>query len=261
MQNLVSLSAFPKSGVTYLSFLLFYSLFPDNCDVHEIERKYVIDIHAYPNAQFADPSGPRLIKSHLPYVPALPLIRSTNRAIYLIRNPLDVMASAWDFDALTSGDERATQTAAFRAYARRWVESGGDAFPGCGTWMQHVRSWLTQAAIPVHLVRYEDLVDRPEAELASILTFLGFQIPEARSSFAIEKSSMKAMAALEEKEVGARRDGIFFRDSLAKGYALGRRFINKGYRDSYRLLLTDEERTVADRTFGSELKRYYGARA
>ncbi len=261
MQSLVSLSAFPKSGVTYLSFLLFYSLFPDSCDIHEIERKYVLDIHAYPNAQFAAPEGPGLIKSHFPYAPAQPTVRVTKRAIYLIRHPLDVMASAFDFDTLTSGGERAAYDAAFRSYARRWVESGGDAFPWCGTWIHHVRSWLTQSAIPVQLVRYEDLVDQPEAELASVLAFLGFQVPEARRAFAIEKSSMKAMAAIEEDEVSSRRDGIFFRDSLAKGYARGHRFINKGYRDSYHRLLTDAERAIADRTFGQELQRFYRERA
>src|SRR5580704_13818757 len=50
VQSLVSLSAFPKSGVTYLSFLLFHGLFPDSADVHDLERKYIIDIHAHPRA-------------------------------------------------------------------------------------------------------------------------------------------------------------------------------------------------------------------
>ncbi len=260
MRSLVSLSAFPKSGVTYLSFLLFYGLFPDECDIHELERQYILDIPAYPEATFADPDGPRLIKSHLPYVPGIPVIRSTGKAIYLIRHPIDVMASAWDFDNLTAGVTRTADSPEFRAFVRRWLETGGDAFPGCGTWVQHVRSWLSQSEIPVHLVRYEDLVDRPEIELASIFSFLRIAVPADRSRRAIELSSMKAMAAMEEAEVGKRREGVFFRNSLAQGYGLGHRFINKAYRGSYERLLTEKERALCDETFGLELGRYFAER-
>jgi len=255
--SLVSLSAFPKSGVTYLSFLLFYSLFPDSCDIRDIEQKYILDIHAFPNATFADPTGPRLVKLHLPYIPTLPVVRSTSKAVYLIRHPIDVMASAWDFEALTSGGVRSTQSPAFRAFVRRWIETGGDAFPEYGCWVQHVRSWLGQSNIPLHLVTYEHLVDRPESELMSILAFLGVRIPMERLRLAVERSSMKAMAALEEQEVAQRSEGVFFRNSLASGYGLGNRFVNKGHRNSYAHLLTDEERAATDQIFGAELTRYF----
>lgn len=260
MQGLYSLSAFPKSGVTYLSFLLFHSLFSDDCDIHDLERKYVIDIHAYPNAKFGDPRAPRLVKSHFPYNPALPVIRFTSKAVYLIRHPIDVMMSAWDFERLIKGGVRETQSPAFRAYVRRWVETGGNAFPEFGSWIQHVRSWLGQSSIPVHLVTYENLVDNPERELKSILGFLDIRVPAERQRIAIERSSMKSMAALETQEVENRTDGIFYRNVLATGYGQGHRFINKGYRKSYETFLTPEERAIADKTFGAEIARYFGSR-
>jgi hypothetical protein len=261
LRSLISLSAFPKSGVTYLSFLLFYSLFPDESDIHDIEKKYILDIHAYPDATFADPNGPRLIKSHHPYVPQIPVVGSTQKAVYLVRHPIDVMASAWDFENLTSGGARSTSSPEFRAFVRRWLETGGDAFPWCGTWVQHVRSWLSQSDVPVHLVRYEELVDDPERALVAILAFLRMAVPADRVRYAIEKSSMKAMAKMEEDEVAGRREGVFFRNSLASGYGLGNRFINKGYRRSYEHLLTEQERALCDRTFGPEIARYFARRA
>jgi hypothetical protein len=260
LQGIFSLSAFPKSGVTYLSFLLFHSLFSDDCDIHDLERKYIIDIHEYPNAKFGDARAPRLIKSHFPYNPALPAVRLTSKAVYLIRHPIDVMMSAWDFERLIKGGVRETQSPAFHAYVRRWIETGGDAFPVSGPWIQHVRSWLGQSAIPVHLVTYENLVDHPERELKSILGFLGIEVPAERQRIAIERSSMKSMAALETQEVENRVDGIFFRNSLAAGYGQGHRFINKGYRKSYETFLTPEERAIADKTFGAEIARYFGSR-
>ena len=261
MQGLVSLSAFPKSGVTYLSFLLFHSFFSDDCDIHDLERKYILDIHAYPNATFADPRAPRLIKSHFPYNPSIPAIRLTTKAIYLMRHPIDVMMSAWDYQHLMAGAPRDTQSPAFRAYVNHWLISGGLMISQFGPWTQHVRSWLGQTNIPVHLVAYEKLVDNPERELKSIIDYIGVEVPGARQRIAIERSSMKSMAALESQEVENRIDGIFFRNSLATGYGQGHRFINKGYRKSYEAVLTLEERALADKTFGNEIARYYGNRS
>jgi hypothetical protein len=259
VHGIASLSAFPKSGVTYLSFLLFHSLFSDDCDIHDLERKYIIDIHAYPSAQFTDPRAPRLIKSHFPYNPAIPAVRLTTKAIYLIRHPIDVMMSAWDFGGLINGASREAQSPALRAYVQRWLMNGGD-YPPFGPWVTHVRSWLDQHNIPVHLVTYENLVDSPDRELKAILDFLGIAVPAEQQRLAIERSSMKSMAALESQEVTNKVDGIFFRNSLAVGYGQGHRFINKGYRKSYDTVLTAQERAVADRTFGAEITRYFANR-
>lgn len=260
MQGITSLSAFPKSGVTYLSFLLFYSLFPDDRDIHDLERKYILDIHAYPNAAFGDPGAPRLIKSHFPYNQSIPVNRAIGKAIYLIRHPIDVMMSAWDFGGLIDGVPRSTQTAALRGFVQRWLMTGGD-YPPFGTWLGHVRSWLSQRNVPVHLVFYEKLVDSPDSELKSILDFIGVDVPIERQRIAVDRSSIKSMAALESKEVENRVEGIFFRDSLAAGYGKGQRFVNKGYRDSYEKLLTAEERALADKVFGAEMARYFGGRS
>jgi hypothetical protein len=259
LQDLISLSAFPKSGVTYLSFLLFHSFFADECDLHELERKYILDIHAYPNATFGDPRAPRMIKSHFPYNPNIPAVRLTSKAIYLIRHPIDVMMSAWDYDHLINGGTPDTRSPAFRTYVGRWLVTGGLGFPQFGSWTQHVQSWLNQSKIPVHLVTYENLVDNPERELQSIIDFIGIHIPAERRRTAIDRSSMKSMAALESQEVENRIDGIFFRNSLSAGYGRGHRFVNKGYRNSYEAMLSSDERALADRVFGKEIASYFEA--
>jgi Sulfotransferase domain len=260
LQGIISLSAFPKSGVTYLSFLLFHSLFSDECNIRELERKYILDIHAFPNATFTDPQGPRLIKLHSPYNVAIPAVRLTSKAIYLIRHPIDIMMSAWDYERLLKGVVHDRHPAAFRDYVRQWLATEGTVRvePVHGSWIRHVRSWLGQTNIPVHLVRYEQLVDNPERELESILEFLGLRIPTARQHIAIERSSMKSMAALESHEFKNRIDGIFFRQDLAASYGQGNRFINKGYRKSYEVVLTSEERVLVDQIFGNEIRRYFG---
>jgi Sulfotransferase domain len=260
LQGITSLSAFPKSGVTYLSFLLFHSIFPEEHNIHDLERKYILDIHAYPNATFGEPQAPRLIKSHFPCNPNIPSVRLTSKVIYLMRHPIDVMMSAWDYQHLINGGGTPdTQSPAFRAYVCSWLSSGGLGFPQFGSWTQHVRSWLGQSNIPLHLVTYENLVDNPERELQSIFDFIGIHIPAERQRTAIERSSMKAMAAFESRELEQRVNGIFFRSNLAAGYERGYRFINKGYRNSYEFVLKADERALADRVFGKEIASYFGA--
>lgn len=255
MRDLFALSAFPKSGVTYLSFLLFHSLYSDECDIHDLERKYIIDIHLNPPFGQEQKRPFQIIKSHFPYAPHLPYIDRTAKAIYLLRDPIDVMMSAWDFKHLIHAVNPTPEqeAAAFRNYVRHWVESGGAGFPEFGSLVQHVRSWRQQTSIPIHLVTYKNLVDCPEREVSAILDFLGLDVSQDRQRFAIERSSMKAMAELEAQEVANKKDGIFFRKELAAGYSQGHRFINKGYRDSYAAVLTDDERRIAKLTFADEL--------
>jgi hypothetical protein len=183
----------------------------------------------------------------------------TSKAIYLMRHPIDVMMSAWDYQHFINGSSIPdTQSPAFRAYVCGWLASGGLGFPEFGSWTRHVRSWLGQSNIPVHLVIYENLVDNPERELQSIIDFIGIRIPAERQRTAIERSSMKAMATLESQEVEQRVDGIFFRGGLAAGYERGHRFINKGYRNSYEVILSPDERRFADEMFRNEITRYFG---
>ena len=120
-----------------------------------------------------------------------------------------------------------------------------------------MRSWLGQSQIPVHLLTYQSLVAEPAGELEKILTFLGTRIDAERIAHAVERSSMKSMAALEEQEVEKGIEGVFFNKKLSTGYGKGHRFINKGYKNSYDKMLTTEERAKADAMFGSEIARYF----
>lgn len=263
MRDLIGLSAFPKSGVTYLGFMLFHCFFAEEAEIGDLEKRYVIDAHAWPALPYATSEGPRFVKSHYPFGSEQPCVGRTSKAIYLIRHPIDVMMSAWDYrHYLNPGDgEGGTDSPAFRRYVRDWLATGGAGFAMAGTWRNHVRSWLGQREIPVHPVTYTDLVDHPGRELAAILAFLDLPVPAERQAKAIERSTMPAMAALEAEEARERRDGVFYRRELARGYEHGRRFVNKGHRDSYRTVLTDEERMLADRTFGVEVAAHLAGRS
>lgn len=114
--------------------------------------------------------------SGVPLVPA----SVTHGALYVVRNPLDVVGSyashfgcTLDEAVTTLNDENA------------WLadDEGGIQHhvpQHLGSWSHHVRSWLDQPAIAVHVVRYEDLITAPVATCTDVARFL--DVPHTRAS-------------------------------------------------------------------------------
>lgn len=249
--ELVSLTAFPKSGVTYLSSLLFYSLFQSGAP-EDIEKKYVVDIHihSFDAMQFAEGRG--FYKNHYPFSWDNEHCRRAGKAVYLIRDPIDIMRSAHDFTKLVSATEAELSKDEF---AERWFAGRGDHFPSSGPWPQHVRSWLEQTRVPVHLVRYKDLVEKPFDELWAIFNFLDLDPDSARVEYAVANSTMQAMRARENDEFAAKKPGVFYSEHVDKAMAQGARFINKGYNRTFDEL-NDHHKQLANEAFGVLRARY-----
>lgn len=267
MGDIVYCAAFPKSGVTYLSFMLYYALFEPPYDIAKIETDHVIDIHAYPQA--VPPAGDvrRYVKVHFPYGPALALGDRAERAICLVRDPTDVMMSLWDFVHLTGSEALlnapdAMREGLFREYVAYWVASGGDPqrYAGIdftGSWTRHLASWLDQTAVPTVFVRYEALKADPVAQLARIFAFLECDVPRERLAFAAQKSTVSEMRQQEQTEIDGKsaQAGAFYRPEFAAAYQKGFRFVGKLHGRSYDSVLDDRQRRDVDRLFGSVMAR------
>ena len=122
---------------------------------------------------------PTFVKTHGAYVrtgtgEALFPRKATAGAVYLVRNPLDVAVSFAHHENRCIGwaVERLNDADTMLEHKRDGVNP---MLPdSLLTWSAHTMSWLDQRAIPVHLVRYEDLhADTPGA-LAGVLRFAGF---------------------------------------------------------------------------------------
>lgn len=248
--RLVALAAFPKSGVTYLSSLLFYALFPGQRP-EDIERNFIVDIHEYRWKEAATYEGLSFAKTHFPFDKNAEIVGRPLKAIYLIRDPIDVMNSAYDFHKLLDHNFEESR----RSFAERWIASGGADFDFAGPWGEHVRSWTSQNDIPLCLVRYVDLVDEPRQQLDRIFAFLGLTPDQADITNALVNSSMVAMRAREEKEFRNKNKGIFYRPFLEDSMRDGMRFINRGYRNSI-VTLDHALAVAASNRFGKLVSRY-----
>jgi hypothetical protein len=260
MKDISYIAAFPKSGITYLNFMLFHVLFDRPQDVRLIDSDYIFDVHES-LARVPQPGVVnRYVKIHFPFGSQIPLRNRAARSVYLLRDPIDVMMSVWDFKHLT-GDEAlldaspSDRAARFQLFCQQWLSTGGLVYPWAGSWRDNVASWLRQEELPLLVVRYERLKARPAEELRRILRFLGRQASEERIATAVEAGNPDNMRKLESEEVTQRVSGLFYRPGLARGYARGYRFVGRMHSGSLEKILSPSARRYADQIFGPLLEQ------
>lgn len=160
----------------------------------------------------------------------------TRVAVYIVRDPRAVAPSYANHNG-TSIDrsiEMMAQGDHALARSRRGLSHQLHQF--MGSWSGHVRSWLDQTEMPVHLVRYEDLHAATAATFAGILQAVGLPVDQARADKAVAATAFAQLQAQEEAASFRERPGAT------------ERFFRKGQADSWREELTPAqvERIIAD---------------
>ena len=116
-------------------------------------------------------------------------------AIYLVRNPLDVVISFASH--LGASIDDAIDLMEDPLYSTKSNDS--NVLTILGGWSEHVDSWLTNKSIPRILVRYEDLAANPNKEFSKILNTLGINIDQNLLKKSIEFSSFSELSEQESK--------------------------------------------------------------
>ncbi|MEQ8770328.1 MAG: sulfotransferase domain-containing protein [Phycisphaerales bacterium] len=196
--QIVWLASYPKSGNTWVRFLLYALLHGPPAKSIDVSKR-IPDVHR-PIPFTAPPSGPLYAKTHAALTDRHPHIDKTARAVYIVRHPKDVLLSGLNYRRLAGSDEKALPAA---QYVRTFLAASGDpawASEGYGSWDAHVRSWTETDRFPVHVVRYEDLKAGAPAQLRAIADFLGIDADDAAIERAAKASSFDALRALEVRE-------------------------------------------------------------
>ncbi len=149
----------------------------------------------------------------------------TAGAIYVIRNPLDVTISYAHHLGATIDD-----AIAYMANPRAQVPaSRGHVHELLSSWSEHVESWTAKPSRALHVVRYEDMLTKPQTAFGGIVRFLGLKPPRPRLERAIARSSFRV---LREQE---RRHGFKEKSEQAE------RFFREGKAGQWREALTPEQ--------------------
>lgn len=271
MSGLVWLASYPKSGNTWLRLFL-ANLFanPDapydingltNFTFGENRGDLYEQVSGQPFESLDDEALNRLrpevhrfiagvrpesifVKTHslLGAVAGVPTITPdvTEAAIYILRNPLDVVVSY----AHHLGKSPSETVHLLGAPESRAATTGRHAFQILGTWSDHVRSWLEPPDLPRHVMRYEDMTAAPYKAFSDLVRFLRLPAPKPRIQRAIANSAFKELAAQEA------RKGFKERPPTAE------KFFREGRVGGWRAALSDEDvaRIIADH--GTLMQRF-----
>lgn len=125
-------------------------------------------------------------------------IEETRGVIYLLRNPLDVVASFANHFGYTLDD--AIRILGDNTFHLATWEGGPklQVPQHLGSWSQHVTSWVDTPVAPVCLVKYEDLWAYPNDTLATVARFAGITADPERIAQAVEAAQF---TRLREQEI------------------------------------------------------------
>jgi hypothetical protein len=187
--------SYPKSGNTWTLFLIGNLFYEDGVDFSNINHR-VPDPNALSKRFLKRLPRPRILKSHEPFDPRYP------RVIYIVRDPRDVVLSKYHFGLKIGSVEEGYP---IECYVTRFVS--GATSPEYGSWGENAGSWLGARRNSKKfqngnflLLRYEDMLDAPEAELSRVAVFLGIDPSPARIARAVERSSADQMRKLEKSQ-------------------------------------------------------------
>lgn len=147
----------------------------------------------------------------------------TRAAVYIVRNPLDVAASArhhWGIPAQDAVAQLCQST--FTLAASRNGIPGMQLLQQVGDWSSHVRSWLHDSGLPVHVMRYEDMLADPHSSFGRMLRAAGIAVEPARLEQAVAAASFCKLQQ-QEARIGFRErrtcaSAPFFRQGAAGGW-------------------------------------------
>lgn len=173
---------FPKSGITWLSFLIAsvnlqksgFDRQPTFFAINDLVPDIHTSRHLPPPLPFP---GHRFIKSHAPHNPLY------SKVIYLVRDPRDVMTSYHAF---------ATKLDWYQGSLSAMIR---DPNFGINAWVNHAQSWLTHTrpSVSFCVIKYEDLRSDTAGILQHIYTLLGFKIEPDIINTAVNQSSFSKM--------------------------------------------------------------------
>jgi hypothetical protein len=144
----------------------------------------------------------------------------TASALYLMRNPLDVVVSLSHHKSI-SLDEAVAMMCGPAILSESVTRLRDQLSQHLQSWSEHVCGWVDAAELTVSVTRYEDLLTEPFTAFARLLEAARVPVVEERLAAAIASSSFEVLRQQErdsgfgERPVGSR---AFFRQGASGGW-------------------------------------------
>jgi len=161
------------------------------------------------------------VKTHSAFTPwhGHPMfdMSSTAGAIYIVRNPLDVVASF-----TRHSNKRISGIVEVMCEHDHTLPGAKNQVPQLiGSWSQNVLSWTGRPNPALHIMRYEDMVEDPNKAFGNLAAFLKIDVHPERLERAVGLASFDSLKAAEqENEFIERPEHLetFFRKGRVGGW-------------------------------------------
>lgn len=161
-------------------------------------------------------------------------------AVYIVRNPLDVVLSVADHFGLS-----VDAAIEFMANEETGTPTNEENVAGfVGSWSTHVQSWTLQPHPAIAVVRYEDLQDKPLKTFGSVAKLLGLAGDKNRLRKAIQFSSFRE---LKQQELA---NGFIERSPNSK------HFFRKGSKNQWAQALSEQQIAVMVERHREQMQRF-----
>lgn len=236
-RNDVFVASYPRSGSTWLRFMLFEILTQKEAEFDDVNRHIPV-VGGQRDAVALLPNQGRLIRTEEAFRP------DYRRAIYIVRDGRDVALSEYAYQKAQDWID-----CSFNDYLKMFVN--GNASP-YGSWEEHARSWIESplnARGDLMLVSYRELKQKCEPTLTRIAEFLKVRVPAQVIQNAIQNNNLQNMR---KKEDRAPQIGY---DPRTKSIAEEKRFVRSGAVGGWRERLTPAQAEYLQRNTGKMLVR------
>jgi len=181
----VFLVSYPKSGRTWLRFLIGNYLSNNQLDFPNSYQDLVTDIDYNPQ-QVSQVPRPRFITSHWPFT------SDFRRVVYVVRDGRDVAVSYYFHVMKFKTISRETT---FEDFVLNIFDT---SLYGNVSWSDHVNYWLDKAPQDFLLVKYEAMHENPVGELIKILEFAGLTVDKNTAIAAVEAAKFENLIKFEK---------------------------------------------------------------
>ncbi len=184
------LTSFPRAGNTWIRFLLCNLIGLSELDGREVDFHFLdgaMPALGYSNLLKPWPfkTIPRFVKTHQPYRQLL--FTRPGKAVYILRDPRDVMVSYYHF-------LQAHRLRQFKGSFAKFIRHPRYGLRAC---VNHYLSWLPHITL---IVRYEDLRQDTVAQFQKLTTALQIPMQTDLLQLAVERSSFQKMRSVEKEK-------------------------------------------------------------
>ena len=200
------LAAYPRSGSTWMRFLLYESLTGQSAEFD------AVNTYKGRNARPVLAGGGRVVGTHERYS------HGDRKVIYLARDPRSIVISEFKLER-RQGSQRS-----FDEFFDAFLNGNSNPF---GSWSDHVQFWMTSLPARrghLHLVKFEELRSNPEQTLAQVTDFLGVSVDSTKIETVVRNNAVDRMRAKED---------VAPKDTFTRARSHEIRFVNEGATQSW----------------------------